>query len=278
MSYRKKHVKTKIHRIRPKKSILKKSWFWILVLILLVISSFFYFLLFFPKFQVNNIIITGNQQVNTDDLKNFVFNAANTRLINFGILNLTTRSIFLVKLDRLNQEILEEFPLIGKVNISKSFPEGLVLGVIERKPMAAYCVDEDSGPRCFLIDENGILFEQLSADPENIAIVRQAFGENRVFVGEKALEKDIASIILKIQKNLKDNFQIDLREALITSPLRLDATTNENWQIYFNISENPSIDSQLIKLDLLLKGEITAEARKSLQYIDLRFKDRAFYK
>jgi hypothetical protein len=84
--------------------------------------------------------------------------------------------------------------------------------------------------------------------------------------------------IYKVQKNLQDNFQINLKEAFITSPLRMDVITSENWEIYFNMDSEYSIDSQLLKLDLLLKGEITEDIRPTLQYIDLRFKDRAFYK
>ena len=84
--------------------------------------------------------------------------------------------------------------------------------------------------------------------------------------------------IYKIQKDLKDNFQINLTEALITSPIRLNVTTGEGWQIYFNLQGNPDINSQITKLNLLLNGDITPTIRKTLQYIDLRFQDRAFYK
>jgi hypothetical protein len=38
------------------------------------------------------------------------------------------------------------------------------------------------------------------------------------------------------------------------------------------------LDLQITKLNLLLKNEVSESARKTLQYIDLRFKDRAYYK
>ena len=84
--------------------------------------------------------------------------------------------------------------------------------------------------------------------------------------------------IYEIEKNLKDNFQINLSDALISTPIRLDIKTGEGWQIYFNTDTDSDITSQLTKLDLLLQKEISAESRQSLQYIDLRFKDRAYYK
>ena len=59
----------------------------------------------------------------------------------------------------------------------------------------------------------------------------------------------------------------------------MNVTTDGGWQIYFNVgSGDPDIDSQITKLNLLLNETINPDARKTLQYIDLRFKDRAIYK
>jgi hypothetical protein len=58
----------------------------------------------------------------------------------------------------------------------------------------------------------------------------------------------------------------------------MDTTINEGWQIYFSLDPDSDINTQLVKLNLLLSGEIPLENRKNLEYIDLRFKDRAFYK
>ena len=72
-----------------------------------------------------------------------------------------------------------------------------------------------------------------------------------------------------------DNFKINLDEVMITSPLRLDADTNEGWHIYFDLGPNSDINSQLKKLDLLLNGGISAESRKNLRYINLTPQNKA---
>jgi len=272
MSYRKKHVKNKIGRITPKKSIFTKLWFWLALLFIAVVLSAFYFVLFYPGIQVKNIIVSGNEKVKTQELQSFVFSNARTGLINFWKINISSESIILVDLDRLAKEILEKFPLIEKLKIDKNFPQTITLGVIERKPLGVFC---DAENRCSLIDQNGIIFESLSAAPENITIVRQAMNNDQVFTGEEAIAKNMTDAIYKIQKSLKDNFQIDLKEALITSPVRLNIKTGENWQIYFDLNADYDINSQLIKLNLLLNGEISQDSRKNLRYIDLRPKDRA---
>jgi hypothetical protein len=96
-----------------------------------------------------------------------------------------------------------------------------------------------------------------------------------VFTGEDVVAQNIINAISKIQKSLKDNFQIDLKEALVASSVRLNVTTSENWQIYFDLSPESDINLQLTKLNLLLNGGMSADSRKNLRYIDLRPQDRA---
>jgi len=279
LSYRKNHIKRKIKRTKPKKSILKRRWFWVLILSIAVVLTFLFFLLFFPGLQLNNIIISGNHKVQSEELRQFISKRIGAKLIDAGFFSISTKSIFITDMGRLSETILREFPIVERVSAVRELPDSMLINIEERAPIGAYCPDgAGSDFHCFLIDENGIFFEQLNKEAGDLVIVRQTFGENSVSLGENILQKNIAEAIYKIQSNLKNNFQIDLKEALITSPLRLDATTSEDWKIYFNLGQTPDIDSQLTKLDLLLKNEISSEARKHLEYIDLRFSDRAFYK
>jgi len=274
MSYRKKHVKNKIGRITPKKSIFAKLWFWLAFLFFVVVLSAFYFVLFYPGFYVKDIIISGNEKVGREELQSFVLSEANTGLVSFWKINVTSKSILLINQEKLSDGILEKFPVIEKLKIDKNFPQTLTLGVIERKPLGVFCSSAGS-ERCFLVDSNGIAFEPVSVAQENLAIVRQTVSDKQVFTGEEVVAKNMADAIYKIQKNLKDNFKIDLKEALVTSSIRLNVKTGENWQIYFDTDSSANIDSQITKLNLLLNGEISQSDREKLHYIDLRPEDRA---
>ena len=111
--------------------------------------------------------------------------------------------------------------------------------------------------------------------PDGDTIVRQALDDSRVYTGEDVISQNIISAISKIQETLENNFQINLTQALVTSPVRLNVQTNENWQIYFSLDAGSDIGSQITKLDLLLKSEISSGDIKNLRYIDLRPKNRA---
>lgn len=272
MSYRKRHIRSKIHRTKPRRSVLTRLWFWILLLILAVISTLAYFVLFYSGFQLKNIVVLGNSRVKTQDIQGFVSEHAHTGLVDFENIKIISQSIFLLNNDELSKEITEKFPDIEKVVINRNLPQTVVLNVTERKPIGAFC---DSQNKCFSIDANGVIFEPLTQVPTDTTIVRQVGQSGQVFTGEEVVAQNIISTIYKIQKSLKDNFRINLEEALITTPVRLDVETSENWKIYFDLSPESDINSQLTKLNLLLHGGISPDTRKKLQYIDLRPKDRA---
>ncbi|MCX6718383.1 MAG: FtsQ-type POTRA domain-containing protein [Candidatus Staskawiczbacteria bacterium] len=265
MSYRKKHIKVKIHKIKPKKSILKNKWFWIAILFLAVIIFAFYFLFFYPGIQVKNIEISGNQKIQSQDIKNLVSHSVDSK------------SIFFINSGKISKEILEKFPAIEKVAVNKNFPQTLALDIAERKSVGAYCLSassEQANNNCFSIDKNGIVFETAEGNPDNLTIMQT--GENKdVFIGQEAVAENIIDAIYKIKKILKDNFQIDLKTALVASSAKLDITTKENWQIYFDLGPDSDVNSQIVKLNLLLDKGISQDSRKNLRYIDLRPKDRA---
>jgi cell division septal protein FtsQ len=275
-SYRKKHVRHKLHKIKPKKPLVKSKLFWFLILTTLLFLIITYFLFFFAGLQVSSATVSGNKKIESDKLEDFVLSASNTKLVDFGFLKLNTKNILLENTSRISNEIITQFPRIETATVRKVFPKALAVDIVEREPIGTYCQNDVS--ECFLLDQNGVVFEPISNYAEISTSIKQVSNNNHIYLGQQVMERNIAMTIYKVQKNLQDNFQINLKEAFITSPLRMDVITSENWEIYFNMDSEYSIDSQLLKLDLLLKGEITEDIRPTLQYIDLRFKDRAFYK
>jgi cell division septal protein FtsQ len=274
MSYRKKHVRNKINKNKPKKSIFKMPIFWFFLLSLIVFSAGIYFCLFFSKIQIKNITISGNQKVNLQELEKIIDNSVKKNFINFKELKISSNSFFLTNTKNIQHEILNYSPVIKKVTVSKKFPESLNVLIEERKRIAIFCQNE----KCFNIDDTGIIFENSIYPTENIFIVRQAKNIDCLNLGTNVISENLIKTITEIEKSLKNNFQINLIEALIINSIRMDIKTEEGWQIYFDTTEDSNINLQLTKLNLLLKDEITPDIRQNLEYIDLRFKDRAYYK
>jgi len=256
----------KPHRIKKKKPIFKKPLFWVAILILILLGTAIYFLVFFDKFQVKKVIISGNEKVRTEDLQELV-----SQKIERNFLVVISRSIFLISPNKINKAIQEEYPDIDSVKIRRELPDTLNVNVIERKPFAIFCV----GSNCYLIDEKGVTFEKTSSGEDSFPIVRH-FENKEVVLGKEAVKKEIMEKIVKIKKGTEDRSQITIKEANIVSGERLNIKTSEGWQVYFNLTAD--IDLQVEKLNLLLEKEISKENRAELQYIDLRFGNKAYYK
>lgn len=262
MSYRKHHVKSKIKKLKPKNSILKNRWFWLVILIAGMVGVIAWLFFFASFLQADNILISGNKEIKIEDIKSIVEKNANM-------------NIFLVSASNIQKEILNAFPEIKLVEVKKNYFKTISIKVEERSSVVIFCSLEDFAI-CYLVDENGIIFQEHKETKDNLVIITKEPKDSQVLLGQKIVEKNILEAILKIQKTLKDNYAVDVKEALIQNKSRLNIKTSENWQIYFDIDSD--LNTQVTKLDLLLKEEIIEQARKNLQYIDLRFKDKAYYK
>ncbi|MEI7424500.1 MAG: hypothetical protein WCK10_00010 [Candidatus Staskawiczbacteria bacterium] len=271
MSYRKKSIKSKIDKLRPKKPIFKKLWFWLFILILITFCSAAYVILFYPKIQITNILISGNYKILSNNIESLVLNDIKYKIFTLGSWEVNSKSIILVNKTKIRKNILETFPIAENAIINVVYPNSLTIFISEKQPLGVFCDNKE----CYNIDQNGIIFEKPLSVAEHTLIVRQTENKKELIIGTNIIDKNTINAISIIKKTLKDNNQIDLKEAVINNSLRLNITTSENWKIYFDLGEGLNIDSQIVKLNSLLNGGISNESRNNLRYIDLRPKDRA---
>jgi cell division septal protein FtsQ len=255
----------KPHRIKRKKSILKSRFFWLTILILIFLGSLFYFLFFSSFFQVKNIFISGAEKISSDEIKNFVQNKLEKK-----ILFLRTKTIFLININEIEKEVLKNFPSVAEIKIGRKFPDVLNINLVGRSPLANFCQDE----KCFLLDKEGIVFEE-SEPKANLIKIVDGQREKTPRLGEIIIERDYLEKIFKIQKYIQEEIKIEIEEFIAFSQ-RLNVKTIEGWEIYFDPRED--INWQLTKLKFVLKEKIPLEKRKDLEYIELRFGDLATFR
>ena len=273
MSYRRKHIKPKL---KKKKKFYQQPLFFIFIVFLLVVIAL-YFILFFSKFQISAIDISGNENIESQDIENLAWLNINRKLFSLGPIMIETKSIFTVDSKALVKNILDTFPSIQEVKIQKKLPNSITLTIQERKPFAVFCPPAQAGQNdkeCFFLDESGVIFDELENIPQDMFVVRKEASNQEIFSGENIINKDTISMISKIEKELENNFQVGVKEVLISDSLVF--TTSENWKIYFDPASD--INSQITKMNVLLNDEIPPNIRKNLQYIYLQYKGRAYYK
>jgi cell division septal protein FtsQ len=246
--------------------ILKNRFFWISILILSVLGAVFYFVLFSSFFQIKEFKISGNEKVPTEDIRNIVSEMANKK-----IFFLDSRNIFLINFKEINQKLLEKFPQIDEVNLKREFPDIVETNMKERVPIGLWC--QANG--CFCFCKKGVIFEE--GKEEGGLIIKPEHKEAEIFLGKKVLEENKIEEILKIQKSLEEQMDIKIKEFVISlDGEKLVVKTEDAWEIYFGLGEN--VSDQIFNLDLVLKEKISPEEKGNLEYIDLRFENRVYFK
>lgn len=260
---RKRSPRKRKYRVKKKKPFFKKKSFWVFVLFLLVSAALFYFFIFSQNFQIKEIKIFGNEKVLNEELQQIVESGIEREIV------FPTQTIFLVNLSEIEKQILDEFPQIERAKLKRKFPNSLILEVKERTPLAIFCQDSEN---CFKIDKQGIAFER-NGESSYLTIYSQKKGD--IFLGKKVVEADLLKSIFEIQRSFRQDLKIEIEKFSLFDE-RLNVKTVDGFEIYFNLKGN--ISEQIFNLDLTLQEKIPPENRGSLQYIDLRFGNRVYFK
>lgn len=271
MNYRKKNVKLKIKKIKPKKHFYKMPFFWYFLLGVVVFIVFVYLFLFLPQIQISNIHILGNQKINSEDILDITKKSLNKKIFGVGNFELISKSYFLASTENIKKNILKNYPQIKNINVNKKVFSEIKIDIKERVPFAKYCIENEIENNCWLFDEGGVVFEK--SDIIDLPIVKETNNDD-IVLGEKLIDENIVLLIGTVQNILKD-YNIVIKEIFVDK-LEVAIKTSELWQIKINLEKK--LEDQTTKLKLLLLEEISEQKRKNIEYIDLRFKDRVYYK
>lgn len=235
----------KNYRTRKKKSIIKNRFFWLFCLIAASLGGIIYFLIFSSVFQIEKIQIFGAKKTSSEEI--------------IKIVSAAQKNIFLANLNEITKNILEKEPQIVKIHLKRKLPDGLVIQIEERTPVAVFCQSITEEENCYFIDREGVMFEK----------VVQASLEMPKIIGESIIGKGEIEQILKINFKLKNDLEVPIERFFSASEEKLIIKTLEGWEIYFNPKGN--LDWQLTELNVILKERIPLEKRRNIEYIDLRF-------
>ena len=257
----------------------RNGWFWLVLLAIIVVATGFCFVIFCPQVQIERIIISGNHEATRSGIEEAVVASITHDLLGIGSWHVYSKSIFLVNAGHLEKKILNKFAIIDRVNISREFLQTITVDVSERRPVAVFCPSLNVnifGEQCYFLDSSGVIFKTADSTSGQYLIVRQSFIEPIVF-GQQIMAQDTMASFLMIDKTLKDNFQIGVKNAIFASDSKINIITNENWYIYLGYGPNYSSSEQITKLNSLLEKGISAQERKDLRYVDLRPESRAIF-
>lgn len=296
-------IKTSSRRKKKKHMSFKIIFFGGLFFCLL--GALAYFSIWSSFLKINKIEINFEKDLiysTKGEIREIAEKELNKKIFNF----IPQNSIVLAPLEKIKNNILEKFPGIKEINISRDFSDlsefKVKIRVEERRSIGIWCKTEtkekeaDSQENststekimekeeivkeCFQIDRQGVIYKESllvrSSSILNIYSSRNDLAEIR----DSVIPEEMVLFILNLKEKL-EVIKTDKIQTIIVSDFNfisiedLRVKTLWGWQIYFNPANG--LDPQVKTLEVLLSEEIK-DGYRELEYVDLRIPGRAYYK
>ncbi len=243
-----------------------------------------YYLAYSDIFQVQKIDIQGNDNIKKGDIENIILaQMEKKRFIFFPQKNI----IFLNKKEA--GDIMFSRFALDELDIKKKLFHDLQITLKEKKPYIVWIENKKS----YYVDEKGMVIsqvEQFDTQKENfkdynilrhniiyknLPIIQNIANQKNYLTNKIIINNEIFSKIKKLIKSINEVVKININFFEINSNEKyITIITAEGWKIYFSLEDD--IDSQIKKLELILDNK--SKVGKIIDYIDLRYGDKIFYK
>jgi hypothetical protein len=261
-------------RKRRKKILLKAG---------LVLAGIFLFLggvvafFYIPKFRINDISIEGANILDAGQLKEEIGSLLRGKIFKI----FPCDNIFILPKAKITAELLRKFPVLKEVAVSRSFPQKISVFLEERKPKALWCMGLNatstnlSGVSCAFMDESGFIFQP--APFFSGAIFSVFYDERRekiVAIGEEMIPESEFRNLNSFAELLNRN-NMDVSKIVLKDDGEYEVYLKEGWHIKLNSKNEAALSFNNLQLVL---NENIKEKRSTLEYVDLRFGNKVFFK
>ena len=256
-----------------------------------LLAGLIYFSIWSPVLRVNKIEIKSEKEPVYYE-NNEIIKIAEEKLKNkiFGIIPKNT--IILAPIKGIKNAVLDIFPEIKQINISRNLSDfsniGLIVNIEERRSIGIWCKAENRTStstekiinECFQIDKDGVIYRKSLLVKSDSVLNIYSLRNQSAVIRDLVVPLEIINFILEAKEKAKKIKTDNISSVLISdlyfiSIEDLRGTTSLGWQVYFNPAY--SIDSQIKALETILDEQIKGDY-KSLEYIDLRIEGRVYYK
>jgi len=235
--------------------------------ILIVALGSFYTIFFSPYFRIQEVSFSGVKNFNHDIVADMINQYRDSR--KFYIFS--RNNYWMFDKDELKNILQEKF-WIDYIDMKKIWPNIIVLDVGERES----AINWVSGDKCFRLDLTGTAIAPCTDSAAMLTISDKSILP--IEIGKRMIEKQELDELIKIDQSMKiigEGFHFNLAN-YEKNEKSLELKTADGFSVFFNLAQ--PADTQIERLELLMKQNDILTNLSKLQYIDLRFGDKLFYK
>lgn len=195
-------------------------------------------------------------------------------------------SIFFIRTSSIRRELQRKFPQIASITVTKELPSTIAISLTERKLWGIFCNDlalsdtasttPSASPVCMYIDRSGFAYGSAPAS-SGFLIMKISTDRADSAVGASAVEPALMDDLRAHADAFKKNLDLTIVGYQIYSkiPSEIRLITSEGFMLI--LKRDDPIDRIMPILKKLLTDEIKIR-RSRVDYIDLRFGNKVFYK
>lgn len=256
--------------LRRKKQKIRKIKMYAYAGLFVIVCIVFIYIARLPAIQIQQVKVSGTIFVEKTEIEKKTQDILRTKSLFF----IPKSNIFLFPKKQLEKSILQN-PAIISAKIRKDFWNTLTIDITEQDKKMIYCSSVENNT-CLYINEEGFIYAQVKdiIIPEQEVLVYTELGEKRI--GEIILDKSVYINVLLFIKNTA-RYDIKIGKVYIKQDGIIEFVTRDDVRIITSVFDDFQKGfSHLIAL--FEKDVIHKDKFFEIEYIDLRFGNKVFYK
>ena len=264
----------RVSPVRARRRKLRVIGFAACVVLIAGITAAVSYASYLPQYSVESINILGAQAVPSQEISDYVHSIIYNGSHHF----LSRGNIFIYPKDVIEKDIVADFPRIASVQVSRSalLATAITVTVNERQTFALWC---DANQNCYDMDQNGFIFAGPVADASSSQYdffggIATSSNTQASPIGETFASGHVAGLAAFLELLGQTGFAPS--GATVLSDEDFTVPLAQGFYIEASFGEDPA---QLVQnLQLILGSDELRDQWSNLEYIDLRFGDRVYYK
>ena len=254
---------------KKKKKVIKIKIYLTVFFVILALTG----LIFLSRLQstlISNVQISGTLFVEQSEIEQ----KTNTILNKNFLWIIPLKNIFLFPKQTLVQSIKEN-PAVVSVKIKKNFPNTLIIEIVEQEKQVIYCTTPEK-TECMYVNKDGFIYAQVKdiiIPEQEILIFNEK--ENKKIEEQILDQKKYEEIILFV-KNLARQ-EIKIKEIYIRTDSTIDFISRTDTRLVTSMFDEFEKDFRNL-VALFEQNILTKDQLSQVEYIDLRFGNKVFYK